>query len=78
MDSNQHEIVMNNDIKNAECHGQYDFLKLWLFFWEKKKKKMFRKKKAENRTTVFNFKKIFEPETGASLEGIGSDIRASP
>ena len=35
LDSNHHEIVMNKDIKNAERHGQYDFLKLRLTFWEK-------------------------------------------
>ena len=48
---------MYKDIKNAERHGQYDFLKLRLTFWEKKKNKMFRKKKTENKTTVFNFEK---------------------
>ena len=49
LDSNNHEIVMNKDIKKVERQGQYDFLKLRLTFWEKKKKKMFRKKELKTK-----------------------------
>ena len=38
LDSNHLVIVKYHDVKNAERHGQYDFLKLRLTFLEKKAK----------------------------------------
>ena len=57
LDSNQLVIVKYDNVKNAERHGQYDFLKLRLTFLEKKKKRKFWKIKAENETSVLNLKK---------------------
>ena len=57
LDSNHHVIVKYHDVKNVERHGQYDFLKLRLTFLVKMKKKKFWKIKAENKTSVLNFKK---------------------
>ncbi|HEU0144762.1 MAG TPA: hypothetical protein VFQ47_08245, partial [Nitrososphaera sp.] len=62
LDSNHLVIVKYHDVKNVERHGQYDFLKLRLTFLEKKKKKKFWKIKAENETSVLNFKKKLRPD----------------
>ena len=75
LDSNHLVIVKYHDVKNVERHGQYDFLKLRLTFLEKKKKRKFWKIKAENETSVLNFKKKLRTDTRPLPEGIVPDTR---
>ena len=75
LDSNHLVIVKYHDVKNVERHGQYDFLKLRLIFLKKKKKKKFWKIRAENETSVLNFKKKLRTDTRPLPEGIVPDTR---
>ena len=75
LDSNHLVIVKYHDVKNVERHGQYDFLKLRLTFLEKKKKKKFWKIKAENETSVLNFKRKLRTDTRPLPKGIVPDTR---
>ena len=52
LDSNQHKIVMDNDIKNAECNGPYDFLNLRLNFGKIKTKNFQKFQKKRKRTKL--------------------------